>query len=103
MHSELYVALGKVCATAMQHSPAVATAVFILRHQLFSCQQSPCPHLLAAYLLSCTNTCHGAHRPSARYSSRAHSEREWWKNTGESDDSDDDLFGSNTDSGSNFY
>ncbi|KAL0022774.1 hypothetical protein WJX79_003861 [Trebouxia sp. C0005] len=42
-------------------------------------------------------------RAGMRRSSRATTERAWWQNGGESDDSDDDLFGSHADSGSNIY
>ncbi|DBA87393.1 TPA: hypothetical protein ACH3X1_004435 [Trebouxia sp. C0004] len=42
-------------------------------------------------------------RAGMRHSSRDTNERAWWQNGGESDDSDDDLFGSHADSGSNFY
>ena len=43
------------------------------------------------------------HRPSAQPNGRA-TGGYWWQNSGnESDDSEDDMFGSNADYGSNFY
>ncbi len=38
-----------------------------------------------------------------RHSSRTTNERAWWQNGGDSDDSDEELFGSHPDSGFNFY
>ena len=55
--------------------------------------------MAAAYILiGCL-----CHRPGMRHSSRTTNERAWWQNGGDSDESDDELFGSHTDSGSNFY
>ncbi|KAL0051715.1 hypothetical protein WJX82_000922 [Trebouxia sp. C0006] len=42
-------------------------------------------------------------RAGMRHSSRTTNERAWWQNGGDSDDSDEELFGSHPDSGFNFY